>query len=86
MDDLGNHKAQATKDIIERAGVRLVFLPPYSPDLNPIEQTFMKIKSVLRNAMGRTVEAVEAAVANVIPNITPTECRNDFRNARCASE
>lgn len=85
MDNLGSHKAQATKDAIERVGARLIFLPPYSPDLNPIEQTFSKIKSVLRKAMGRTVQAVEAAIADVIPTITPTECSNYFRNADYAS-
>jgi transposase len=85
MDNLGSHKARATKDAIERAGARLVFLPPYSPDLNPIEQTFSKIKSVLRKAMGRTVQAVEAAIADLIPTISPAECRNYFRNDGYAS-
>lgn len=85
MDNLGSHKAQATKDAIERAGARLIFLPPYSPDLNPIKQTFSKIKCVLRKAMGQTVQAVEAAIADVIPAITPTECSNYFRNAGYAS-
>ena len=85
MDNLGSHKAQATKDAIERVGARLIFLPPYSPDLNPIEQTFSKIKSVLRKAMGRTVQAVEVSKDDVIPTITPTECSNYFRNADYAS-
>jgi transposase len=85
IDSLGSHKAQAAKDAIEKAGAKLIFLPPYSPDLNPIEQTFSKIKSVLQKAMGRTVQAAEAAIADVIPTISPTECRNDFRNAGYAS-
>jgi transposase len=85
MDNLGSHKAQATRKAIEKAGARLVFLPAYSPDLNPIEQSFSKIKSVLRKAMGRTVDAVEAAIREVLPTISPTECRNYFKNAGYAS-
>jgi transposase len=81
MDNLGSHKAKATRDAIARAGARLVFLPAYSPDLNPIEQTFSKIKSVLRKAMGRTVAEVQAAIKDVLPTISPTECQNYFRNA-----
>lgn len=85
MGNLGSHKARAIRQAIARAGARLVFLPAYSPDLNPIEQTFSKIKSVLRKAMGRTISAVEAAIAEVIPTISPTECRNYFLNAGYAS-
>jgi transposase len=81
MDNLGSHKAKATRDAIKSAGARLIFLPAYSPDLNPIEQTFSKIKSVLRKAMGRTVAEVEAAIKAVLPSISPTECQNYFRNA-----
>jgi transposase len=81
MDNLGSHKAKATRDAIKNAGARLIFLPAYSPDLNPIEQTFSKIKSVLRKAMGRTIAEVEAAIKAVIPTISPTECHNYFRNA-----
>ena len=81
MDNLGSHKAKATRDAITGAGARLIFLPAYSPDLNPIEQTFSKIKSVLRKAMGRTVPEVEAAIKAVLPTISPTECQNYFRNA-----
>jgi transposase len=85
MDNLGSHKARAIRDAITQAGARLVFLPAYSPDLNPIEQTFSKIKSVLRRAMGRTVPAVEAALKEVIPKISASECQNYFRNAGYAS-
>lgn len=81
MDNLGSHKAKAVRDAITKAGARLIFLPAYSPDLNPIEQTFSKIKSVLRKAMGRTVAEVEAAIKAVLPTISPTECQNYFRNA-----
>jgi transposase len=58
MDNLCSHKAKATRDTITRAGARLIFLPAYSPDLNPIEQSFLKFISVLRKAMGRTVTEV----------------------------
>jgi transposase len=85
MDNLGSHKARAIRQAIAKAGARLVFLPPYSPDLNPIEQTFSKIKSVLRKAMGRTIPTVEAAIADLIPTLSPTECRNYFTNAGYAS-
>jgi putative transposase len=81
MDNLGSHEAKATKDAIAKAGARLIFLPAYSPDLKPIEQTFSKIKSVLRKAMGITVVEVEAAIKAVLPTISPTECQNYFRNA-----
>ena len=81
IDNLGSHKAKATKDAIAKAGARLIFLPAYSPDLNPIEQTFSKIKSVLRKAMGRTVAEVEAVIKAVLPTISPNECKNYFTNA-----
>ncbi|MFN0195021.1 MAG: transposase [Aestuariivirga sp.] len=75
MDNLGSHKVRTIKDAIAATGARLVFLPAYSPDLNPIEQIFSKFKCVLRRAMGRTVRAVENAIAEVIPTISPTECK-----------
>jgi transposase len=81
MDNLGSHKGKAVRAAITKAGARLIFLPAYSPDLNPIEQTFSKIKSVLRKTMGRTIAEVEAAIKQVIPQISPEECRNYFQNA-----
>ena len=85
MDNLGSHKAQAIRTAIRNAGARLLFLPPYSPDLNPIEQVFSKVKHTLRKAMGRSVEAVEQAIANVLPKITKQECQNYIVNAGYAS-
>jgi putative transposase len=85
MDNLGSHKAEATRIAIAKAGARLVFLPPYSPDLNPIEQTFSKIKHILRKSMGRSVRAVEDAIAEILPAINANECQNCFRNAGYAS-
>ena len=85
MDNLGSHKAQAIRTAIRSVGARLLFLPPYSPDLNPIEQVFSKLKHTLRKAMGRSVEAVEEAIANVLPEITKQECQNYIVNAGYAS-
>lgn len=85
MDNLGSHKAEATKQAIAKAGARLLFLPPYSPDLNPIEQTFSKIKNALRKAIGRSVNEVEDALKLTIEAIKPEECRNYFTNAGYAS-
>lgn len=85
MDNLGSHKADAIRTAIRSAGARLLFLPPYSPDLNPIEQVFSKLKHTLRKHMGRTVEAVEHAIAQVLPEISQTECKNYIVNAGYAS-
>ena len=85
MDNLGSHKADAIRTAIRSAGARLLFLPPYSPDLNPIEQVFSKVKHTLRKHMGRTVEAVEHAIAQVLPEISQTECKNYIVNAGYAS-
>ena len=85
MDNLGSHKAKAIRTAIRSVGARLLFLPPYSPDLNPIEQVFSKVKHTLRQAMGRSVEAIEEAIANVLPEITKQECQNYIVNAGYAS-
>jgi transposase len=80
-DNLGSHKGQAVRQAIRSAGARLIFLPKYSPDLNPIEQLFAKLKHLLRKAVARTVEAVCAAIAQVLDAFTPQECANYFKNA-----
>jgi transposase len=85
LDNLGSHKGKAVRAIVRSVGARLFFLPPYSPDLNPIEQAFAKIKQAMRKAMGRSVEAVEKAVAATLDTITPRECRNYLVNAGYAS-
>lgn len=85
MDNLGSHKAEATRLAIAKAGARLLFLPPYSPDLNPIEQVFSKIKHILRKAMGRSNKAIEQSLAQAMPKITPDECKNYLKNAGYAS-
>jgi len=85
MDNLGSHKSKAVRQIIEAAGARLRFLPPYSPDLNPIEQAFAKIKHWMRCAQKRTVEDTWRHVGTLVPTIKPDECDNYFTNAGYAS-
>ena len=85
LDNLGSHKGAETRRLIREAGARLWFLPPYSPDLNPIEQTFSKIKHAMRNAQERTVEAVTHRTGEIIAAISPTECNNYIVNAGYAS-
>jgi len=76
LDNLGSHKGKAVRQIVRNAGAKLFFLPPYSPDLNPIEQLFAKIKHAMRNAMGRTMQAVHEALAAILDGVSPDECRN----------
>jgi transposase len=85
LDNLGSHKGKAVRDAVRAAGARLIFLPKYSPDLNPIEQVFAKLKTLLRKAAARTVDAVSAAIGQLLDNFTPQECANYLRNAGYAS-
>jgi len=85
MDNLGSHKGQAVRQAIRGAGARLFFLPPYSPDLNPIEQVFAKLKTLLRKASKRTVEDTWISIGQLLGCFTPTECANYLRNAGYAS-
>ena len=81
MDNLPAHKVSGVRHAIENAGARLVYLPPYSPDLNPIEMTFSKLKTILRKAAARTVDALWQAVTDALDAFTPEECQNDFAAA-----
>jgi len=81
LDNLNSHKGKAVRAMVKAIGARLFFLPSYSPDLNPIEQAFAKIKHAMRKATGRSVEAVESAVAKTLDTITPQECANYLANA-----
>ena len=81
MDNLPAHKVAAAREAIEQAGATLLFLPPYSPDFNPIEQAFAKLKAVLRKAAARTVAALEAAIASALETFSPRECANYFTNS-----
>ena len=81
MDNLGSHKGKAVRRAIRKAGAKLFFLPKYSPDLNPIEQLFAKLKHWLRNAAARTPDALCSAIGHILNTITDAECRNYFSNA-----
>lgn len=85
MDNLGSHKSVALRRIIKAAGARLWYLPPYSPDLNPIEQTFAKIKHWMRGAQKRTIDDISRHLGDLIHTIKPDECKNYFANAGYAS-
>jgi transposase len=85
MDNLGSHKAAIVRQLIKTAGARLWFLPPYSPDLNPIEQTFAKIKHWMRTAQKRTVEDTWRHLGTLVSTIQSDECSNYFENAGYAS-
>jgi transposase len=80
MDNLGSHKGTAVRKAIRAAGAKLLFLPPYSPDLNPIEQVFAKLKTLLRKAAERTVEATWKRIGALLQAFTPQECANYFAN------
>jgi transposase len=85
MDNLGSHKSAAIRQIIKAAGARLWFLPPYSPDLNPIEQAFAKIKHWMRYAQKRTIEDTWRHLGQLVATIEPAECANYLANAGYAS-
>ena len=80
-DNLRSHKAKAVRHAIRQAGARLLLLPKYSPDLNPIEQVFAKLKHLLRKAAARNRDAVSAAIGQLLDAYTADECANYFRNS-----
>jgi transposase len=85
MDNLGSHKRQVIRRLIRAAGAKLFFLPPYSPDLNPIEQVFAKLKTLLRKADERTVEATWRRIGSLLDCFTPAECANYLKSSGYAS-
>jgi transposase len=85
MDNLSSHKDPAIRRAIRSAGAKLFYLPRYSPDLNPIEQAFSKLKTLLRKENARSFEAIEAAIATLLTKLTPAECRNFFTEAGYAA-
>jgi transposase len=85
MDNLGSHKGRAIRAAIRAAKAKLFFLPAYSPDLNPIEQAFAKMKTLLRKADARTIEHTWRTIRALLDCFTPTECANYFRNVGYAS-
>ena len=78
MDNLSSHKVAGVREAIEAAGARLLYLPPYSPDLNPIEQLFAKLKAILRAAAARSLDALCNAIAAALTRFSKRECRNYF--------
>ena len=81
MDNLGSHKSQAARDAILARDAHILFLPPYSPDLNPIEKLFSKLKTLLRAAAERTVHDLWTRIGALLDHIHPEECANYFRHA-----
>jgi len=80
MDNLSSHKQAGVRAMIEAAGCRVLYLPPYSPDLNPIENAFSKLKGLLRKAAERTVEGLWQAIGRLLDEFGPDECRNYIRH------
>jgi transposase len=85
VDNLGSHKGGRVRKMLKAAGIRLFFLPPYSPDLNPIEEMFSKLKRMLRKANERTVEATWRRIGKLLDHFPPAECANYIRGAGYAS-
>jgi transposase len=85
MDNLGSHKRQAIRATLTAVGAKLFFLPPYSPDLNPIEQVFAKLKTLLRKAAERSVTDTWRRVGALLDHFTPQECANYLANSGYAS-
>jgi len=81
LDNLSSHKIAGIREAIEAAGAELRYLPPYSPDLNPIEQLFAKLKALLRKIAARSVEALWSAIGQLIAHFDPQECLNYLRNS-----
>jgi transposase len=86
MDNLSAHKVPGVRQAIEAAGAKLLYLPPYSPDFNPIEQLFAKLKALLRKAGERSVAGLWNRIAEFLDAFTSAECANYFRNTGYASQ
>lgn len=80
MDNLSSHKSVAVRDLIEAAGARVLFLPPYSPDFNPIEKAFAKLKALLRKEAERTVSGLWNLIGRLVDLFQPAECANYFKS------
>ena len=78
MDNLSSHKGPRVREMIEAVGAKLLHLPPYSPDFNPIENAFAKLKALLRKAAERTVDGLWNAIGHIVDTFTTRECRNYF--------
>ena len=85
LDNLGSHKGKAVRRAIRASGARLLFLPPYSPDLNPVEQVFAKLKHLMRKAKERTVDATWKRTGSLLKTYKSSKCKNYLVNAGYAS-
>jgi transposase len=85
LDNLGSHKSKVVRNAIRAIGAKLIFLPKYSPDLNPIEQVFAKLKTLLRKAEAPTVKAISDAIAQILGSFSSQECANYLKDAGYAS-
>ncbi len=81
MDNLSAHKVTGVREVIEAVGAKLLYLPPYSPDLNPIEMMFSKLKALLRKAAERTVSSLWLTIGDLLETFSPDECQNYFTHA-----
>ena len=81
LDNLAAHKVAGIREAVRAAGASLLYLPPYSPDLNPIEQVFAKLKALLRKAAARTKEALWTTIGELLNEFTPEECQNYLTNS-----
>ena len=81
MDNLSSHKGPRARQLVEAAGATLLFLPPHSPDLNPIENAFARLKAMLRKAAERTVDGLWSAIGHIVETFSPPECANYFAAA-----
>ena len=86
LDNLPAHKVAGVREAVRATGASLLYLPPYSPDLNPIEQAFAKLKALLRKAAARTRETLWTTIGRLLDTFTPTECRNYLANSGYAFE
>ena len=80
MDNMKSHHAKAVKDLLDSSGVRYIYLPPYSPDLNPIEKLWSKIKALLRKFKARSSDALPNAIRHTFQNVSPSDCSGWFRS------
>ncbi len=81
MDNLSSHKVAGVREAIEEAGAELLYLPPYSPDLNPIEQVFAKLKTLLRRAARRNIKSLWTEIGKLLDRFPPDECANYLKNS-----
>ena len=80
MDNMKSHHAKAVKDLLDSSGIRYIYLPPYSPDLNPIEKLWSKVKALLRKFKARTLEELPIAIQHAFQNVSSSDCSGWFRS------